>query len=411
MARSGWRFTARGLLSAPLVAGGLVYVACDDGYVYAIDASSGRPRWRVRRGEPKPNGIFPPLAPVLAGDVLVVAGCLDGFGLPVAVLGLAAADGAHLWTYPLAGTIVTGLAADEKDVVVTGHSTLSCLDPANGRVRWTVPAPETNKPWQASLEQPAVGGDHVYAVTRLWGPSTATADWYLVMAFDRSTGADAWGVQVDGGGATLTVGGGLVCVGDSEGRFITFHRGTGDAGWSIQVRPKSGMPIRSGLLPFASPGGAVAIAGQQVDRPVITEQEIYVPSRNGDVHLLDRDTGELQRVWRVGVPALSIAASDDLLHVGGIQGLLVTLQRDRREVHWWRWLPVGRIDALAVADGLLYVGSGRRLAALNPATGAGAWRRFPARVRRSSYPSGTAERELTNEDLPWADTLHRPVRP
>jgi outer membrane protein assembly factor BamB len=411
MARSGWRFEATGLLSAPLVAGGFVHLACDDGHVHAIDAGSGQPRWRARRGDPQPNPYFPPLAPVLAGDVLVVAACLDGSGWSDTVLGLAAADGAQRWTYPLAGTTVTGVAADERDVVVTGRDSLSCLDPADGRVRWTVPAPETTEPWQTSFDQPGVGGDHVYAIARFSRPNAATDGGYLVMAFDRSTGAEAWAVQVDNGyGATLTVGGGLVCVGDGQGRFIAFHPDTGDTAWSLQVRQKQGLPIRYRGF-FASQDESLAFLGQQVDRPVIGEREIHVPSRNGDVQLLDRDTGRTQRTWRVGVPAVSVAASNDLVHVGGTHGLLVALHRDRREVHWWRILPLGRIDALTVADDLLYVGSSRHLAALDPATGAGAWRRWAARVRRSSYPRQSAGRELTNEDLPWADALYQPVRP
>jgi len=385
------------------VAGGLVHVAGEDGHVHTLDAGSGRPRWRARRGEPKPNPYYPPLPPVLAGDTLAVTASLGGSGWADAVLGLATADGAQRWTYPLVGTTVTGLAADDKDVVVTDRDGLTCLDPADGRVRWTVPPPQTTGPWEAVFDQPAVDGDHVYAIARIRTQNSPTDGGYLIMAFDRSTGTEVWSGRVEGGGgATLTVGGDLVCVGDGQGRFIVLRRDTGDTAWLVRAGPKLGLPIRSGLLPFAAPGGAAAFAGQQVDRPVLTEQEIHVPSRNGDVHLLDRDTGEVRRVWRIGVPALSIAVSDDLLHVGGIHGLLVAFHRDRREVSWWRRLPVGRIDALTVADDLLHVGGERHLAAVDPATGAGAWRRFPARVRRSSYPSGSAGRELTNADLPWA---------
>lgn len=411
VARSGWRFEAAGLLSAPLVADGLVHVACDDGHVQAIDAGSGQPRWRVRRGEPQPNPYFPPLAPTLAGDVLVVAGDLDGSGWSDTVLGLAAVDGVRRWTYPLAGAAVTGVAADERDVVVTGRDSLSCLDPADGRLRWTVPAPEATEPWQTSFDQPAVDGDHVYAIARFSRPNAATDGGYLVMAFDRSTGAEAWAVRVDNGyGATLSVGGGLVCVGDGRGRFTAIHPETGDTAWWTQVRQKLGLPIRYQGF-FGSPDESLAFLNQQVDRPVIGERDIHVPSRNGDVQLLARDTGVARRVWRVGVPALSVATSDNLVHVGGTHGLLVTLHRDRPAVRWWRILPVGRIDALTVAGDLLYVVSGRHLAAVDPVTGAGAWRRFPARVRRSSYPRQSAGRELTNEDLPWADALCQPVRP
>ncbi|MDG4763628.1 PQQ-binding-like beta-propeller repeat protein [Solwaraspora sp. WMMD406] len=403
MARPGWRFESTELLSAPLVAGGLVHVAGEDGHVHTLDAGSGRPRWRGRRGDPKPNPYFPPLPPVLAGDVLAVTGSLGGSGWADTVLGLAAADGTQRWTYPLVGTTVTGLTADDSAVVVTGRNGLTCLDPAEGRVRWTVPPPETTGPWQASFDQPAVDDDHVYAIARFSRPDTALDGGYLILALDRSTGTRVWGVQVhDGWGATLTVGGDLVFVGDGQGWFIVLRSDTGDTAWSTQIRPKLGLPVGSGTLPFAAPTGAAAFAGEQVDQPVLAEQELHVPSRNGDVHLMDRDTGAVRRVWRIGVPALSIAVSDDLLHVGGIHGLLVAFHRDRREVSWWRRLPVGRIDALTVADGLLHVGGERHLAALDPVTGAGAWRRFPARVHRSSYPPGSAGRELTNADLPWA---------
>jgi len=49
--RAAWHFpTARRVTAAPVVAGGVVYVACHDHHLYALDASSGEELWRYEVG-------------------------------------------------------------------------------------------------------------------------------------------------------------------------------------------------------------------------------------------------------------------------------------------------------------------------------------------------------------------------
>src|SRR5581483_6563669 len=49
--RQKWRFRAHSLLEfPPSIAGGRLYFSSNDGVVYALDASTGKPAWRFRSG-------------------------------------------------------------------------------------------------------------------------------------------------------------------------------------------------------------------------------------------------------------------------------------------------------------------------------------------------------------------------
>ena len=86
-----WRAKISGRLTAPVVAGGLVYVAAIDRHtVYALDSDSGKVKWRYIAG----GRVDSP--PTVAGG-LTVFGCRDGW-----VYALRAADGKLAWRYQAA---------------------------------------------------------------------------------------------------------------------------------------------------------------------------------------------------------------------------------------------------------------------------------------------------------------------
>src|SRR5262249_36603680 len=79
-------FKAGGAMrSNPAVAGGVVYLGSDDGYLYALDAAHGTLHWRFKTGDMIRTD------PVVAQGV-VVFGSLDG-----SIYGLDAASGRQLW--------------------------------------------------------------------------------------------------------------------------------------------------------------------------------------------------------------------------------------------------------------------------------------------------------------------------
>ena len=71
-ARMAWKLTTDGpIRSAPVVAGGMVYVAAGSGSLYAIDLATGRQRWLAHAST---SNLSTP--DIVAGAVLV--GTADG---------------------------------------------------------------------------------------------------------------------------------------------------------------------------------------------------------------------------------------------------------------------------------------------------------------------------------------------
>jgi outer membrane protein assembly factor BamB len=197
-------------ISAPVTGRGLVVVAgtrdCNDPHltVVAVDAKTGRPAWR--RSVPTDNpclGATPPV-PLLAGHVVVAGGPNPGEGgahpgtacnHPVAArlraTGLELATGRPRWQEPTAAGAV--LAASRRIVIAAGTSPgcLVGLNPANGRIRWTVaPAVLPTAPWDLGISgNTAVGEEEGLNVSSE----------LRVIALDCGTGQTRWTVSLPAG--------------------------------------------------------------------------------------------------------------------------------------------------------------------------------------------------------------------
>lgn len=119
------------------------------------------------------NGI--PDRPVAAGGIAYVApdnGGVHAFG---------AADGTRRWHYPAATPNVVGVAAAEDVAYITDDGALRVLDAATGRERWST-SPNSEAGYRGV---PAVGESSVY-LERGNVPST-------FVARSRADGRDRWG--------------------------------------------------------------------------------------------------------------------------------------------------------------------------------------------------------------------------
>jgi len=162
--RSGklrWRFATGGRVrSSPAVADGRVYVGSADGTLYALDAASGRERWRFEtEGHVLESGEFGfdrrtiQASPAVA-DGLVFVGSRDGF-----LYAVDAATGKQVWRVDHRMSWVNTSPAIADGVVYAGSSDerfLQAVDARTGRERWRV---ATERPVWSS---PAIAGDMVY---------------------------------------------------------------------------------------------------------------------------------------------------------------------------------------------------------------------------------------------------------
>lgn len=140
-----WRYKIPAqVYTAPLVAGGRVFVLAADRSVSAFDARTGRKLWtQLRPGEPlvlrKPGVLLP------VGDTLVA-------GLSGRLVGLNPDNGTARWEAPLAsprGTndverlvdLVGGVSRQGSVVCARAYqAVVGCVDASRGTVLWTKPA-------------------------------------------------------------------------------------------------------------------------------------------------------------------------------------------------------------------------------------------------------------------------------
>ncbi|GCE01003.1 protein kinase domain-containing protein [Embleya hyalina] len=111
--------------SPPVVAGGVVYVGSDDGYVYAIDATTGTKKWVF------PTGNHIGSSPVVVGGV-VYLGSDDGY-----VYAIDATTGTKKWVFPT-GNRVTSSPVVVGGVVYVGSTdkNVYAIDATAGTKKW-----------------------------------------------------------------------------------------------------------------------------------------------------------------------------------------------------------------------------------------------------------------------------------
>ena len=227
-----WRANlGSGVSSSPAVGGGLVYAAGRDGSVSALDAGSGARRWRVttRALLPFPwgheSGDYWVSSPAYVSGV-VVFGAADG-----AVYAVDAPTGRVRWRAQTEGRIRSSPAvAGDRVYVGSFDGRVYCFDLATGARRWrhdtegaALESGNYGFDRRSVQSSPAVAGGTVYVGAR---------DGFLY-ALDAATGARRWRFdhKVSWVNSSPAVVDGVVFVGSSDGRFLQAVDSTGKELW------------------------------------------------------------------------------------------------------------------------------------------------------------------------------------
>jgi outer membrane protein assembly factor BamB len=313
-----WRYAAAAPVepTAPVVAGGLVFVGGHDGIVRAIDASSGKVRWTAYTG----GAVFYPPT-IAAGRALVGSG--DGW-----VYAFEAASGRQLWRFraapmerriPVFGALLStwpaasGVLVDQGTAYVAAGindfdgTHVYALDAATGRLRW-----QNNAAGHLDAQSPrgvACQGELLLAGGRLYlaggnavSPGIFQAsDGRCLNAAPAGNGAKAVrGRELRLTGSRVSVSGqplyaspempvldrgnpnsenalrGLPVVVTAQNAELTCvrRRGPGEAGWNLVAKrpdgadlwtvPLAGEPVRWGLAVAADGRTVVTLRSGQV---------------------------------------------------------------------------------------------------------------------------------------------------
>ena len=337
-----WRVRAGGAIrSSPSIFGRLVVFGSGDGFVYAVDAASGRTKWKrdVRAAVTGSAAVTERLTYVtdIRGDVIA----------------LSTADGTPVWRVSTGTPIPFPWGHESTDyytssptvangMVVVGGSDghVYALDARTGARLWRTPTGGRVR------SSPAIANGVVYVGSfdgRLYAINLASGN--LRWRFDthgttlesKSFGYDRRSIQ-----ASPAVVDGVVYVGGRDGRSYAIDASTGSLKWATDHDETSWV----------------------IGSPALGDSLLFEPSSDARfVHALARRDG--REVWRRPSPNTVWASpmlADGILYGadgnydGTGPGRVFALDAGSGAERWMTTLPAPVLSSPAVRDGVLYVG-------------------------------------------------------
>ncbi len=273
-----WTFHAHSLLEFPPVVGyGRVYVTNFDGQLYALDAATGRVRWRYRSG--RCGWASPALSDHLVYETFIGNGECGSHSDGGEVAAFDARTGRVRWRRRIGPTESSPLVARGTVYLGDWDGHVWALDAASGRTRWVTQLHGAIKGSVARsgkrLFIGTYGGDVVALSAHtgrvLWrsgghgsiysSPAVAYGRVYIgsldggVYAFGAGTGHLLW-AHATGGYvyASPAVWRRRVLVGSYDHRFWAFDAGTGDVRWRFDAggRISGSASVIDGLVYFST---------------------------------------------------------------------------------------------------------------------------------------------------------------
>ena len=174
-----WRFKAQGFISnSPVIYQGVVFFGStdDDQVFYAVDAETGRQKWRNSLGSGKYIGRTLISSSAMIADSVVFFGSVDH-----RLYALDVADGQEKWRYESGGPIISSPAVTDGNVYfgsLDGH--VYSLDAKSGQKNWTFTTEGE------FLLSPAITDETVYI-----------ANTSFLYALDSKNGSEVWKFKAD----------------------------------------------------------------------------------------------------------------------------------------------------------------------------------------------------------------------
>ncbi|WP_457325007.1 outer membrane protein assembly factor BamB [Roseateles sp. P5_E11] len=303
-------------------------VASSDGSVRALAAADGRELWRGDVGAKLSAGIgsdgrFAAVVnrdnelvvldngkvawkkalptPVVAAP-LVAGERVFTLTLDRQVLAFDVLDGRKIWELKRPGEPLTlakaGVLLAYKDTLVVGQGPrLAGVDPVKGQLRW-----------EASVATPR-GTNEVERLADLVGPAVRQGEVICARAFQSSVGCvnaergSALWNRVVGGTNGIGADAQVVVAGDASDRLSAWKLANGDLAWSADQFQR-----------------------RKLSEPVVTAKQVLIGDFEGQVHLIDRDTGKTRsRLATDGSPVVTIALQGDTALVATKSGGLFAI--------------------------------------------------------------------------------------
>jgi len=315
-----WAFHTDGaIVTSPVVAGGVVYIAGMDGYLHAVNEATGEEKWKFKSSRP------------IASSVAVDAGSVYFVSSAGALAALDAETGDPRWVF--------AVEYERKFEAKNLHG-------------YPSPAQTIPDAWDLFTSSPALVEGTVYFGAGDGG----------VYAVDAATGVLQWKFQTGGVvHASPAVAGGMVYIGSWDSRLYAIEAATGRLVWSFQA----------GLDP--------AVHNQEgfQSSPAVVDGVVYVGCRDAHVYALDAATGAKKwdyptsKSWVIGTPAVN----DGVVYAGTSDSArFMALDAATGRLLFNFDAKAYVFSSGAIAGGLVYFGSHNgRLYAVDAKTGNLAW--------------------------------------
>jgi outer membrane protein assembly factor BamB len=318
--------------------GNRVYAAGYKGEVIAFDLASGRAVWRTKTKAPISGG------PAASGDLVVVGTSVGE------VIALTPADGKILWRVRLNGEILAAPAISDRAVAVrTVDGKLRALSPKDGHDLWTQ---EQQVP-RLSLRgtsRPVIAGDltlcgfdngKVIAVNM----NDGSLQWEATVAPPHGRTELERLIDVD---STPRVSGQDVFTVGFQGRVAMLALDTGQVWWSHDASSYRGIALDDDALYIANAAGEVvalrrrtgaevwrqkALLHRGLSAVALTDNAVVTADYQGNVHWLDKATGELAARAQSGKVRVS--------NPPVVSGNMVFVINDAGRITAFRTTPIG----------------------------------------------------------------------
>jgi len=202
-----------GITTTPAVADGIVYFGCNNSYFFALDTLSGRLIWRLKTKDINYRNSFPTVVNgIIYGGYEVYGGPgpYDYYGNFYAIDAL---SGNAKWSLNTGGVVETSPVVVDGVVYFSNGNRIWAVNTDNGNLIWHLFPYQRFKHWSRSWTYvyPYVSSLRVLNGVVYFGCSN-----YLY-AVDSLSGDGKWRFQSEGGIISLTVDGGIVYFGSTDG--------------------------------------------------------------------------------------------------------------------------------------------------------------------------------------------------
>jgi outer membrane protein assembly factor BamB len=318
--------------------GNHVYAAGYKGEVIAFDLKSGHVAWRTKTNASLSGG------PAVRGDMVVIGSSVGE------VIALNSGNGKVLWRVRLNGEILAAPAISDRAVAVrTVDGKLRALSPKDGHELWTQEQPVPRLSLRGT-SQPVIVGD-----LTLCGFDNGK-----VVAVNMNDGSMQWEATVepphgrtelerlvDVDSTPHVVGQDVFTVG-FQGRVAMLALDTGQVWWSHDASSYRGIALDDDALYMATADGEVvalrrrtgaeiwrqkALLHRGLSGVALTDNAVVTADYQGNVHWLDKATGELA----ARVPSGKVRVSNPPV----VSGNMVVVINDAGRISAFRTTPIG----------------------------------------------------------------------